>query len=281
MRSEADRNRLIRLFALGSITVLLILAALLPAYESIFEIVNQKRDGLAPGLQTILNVTRLQIGTGSTLIAILLGLIGLRGVFVLWRENRPFLFFIGSLVAAQILALFVFAPDRIEESMVFNRYLLILLPLMLIPIASGLIEPWLSADSASARRIEAGCAAVGIAALFFAGPLTSTQFLSRPFSHTLASMNFLEPNDQIPYQYVPRFYHRLGESTKDKTVLEYPWQNVSSQAFDAYQQVHGGPVLVASIIDRTNENRIALRNHIEAHSVWVPGEPGQLSHRSS
>ena len=134
---------------------------------------------------------------------------------------------------------------------------------MLIPIASGLIEPWLSADSASARRIEAGCAAVAIAALFVAGPLTSTHFLSRPFSHTLASMNFLEPNDQIPYQYVPRFYHRLGESTKDKTVLEYPWQNVSSQAFDAYQQVHGGPVLVASIIDRTNENRIALRNHIE------------------
>jgi hypothetical protein len=263
IRSEADRNRLIRLFALGSITVLLILAALLPAYESIFEIVKQKRDGLAPGLQTILDVTRLQIGTGSTLIAILAALIGLRGLCVLWREDRPLLFFIGSLVAAQILALFVFAPDRIEESMVFNRYLLILLPLVLIPIASGLIEPWLSADSASARRIEAGCAAVGIAALFFAGPLTSTQFLSRPFSHTLASMNFLEPNDQIPYQYVPRFYHQLGESTKDKTVLEYPWQNVSSQAFDAYQQVHGGPVLVASIIDRTNENRIALRNHIE------------------
>ena len=63
IRGEADRNRLIRLFSLGSITVLLILAALLPAYESIFEIVNQKRDGLAPGLQNILDVTRLQIGT--------------------------------------------------------------------------------------------------------------------------------------------------------------------------------------------------------------------------
>ena len=76
-------------------------------------------------------------------------------------------------------------------------------------------------------------------------------------------MNFLEPNDQIPYQYVPRFYHQLSEGAKDKTLLEYPWQNVSSLTFDAYQHVHGGPVLVASVIDRTNENRIALRNHIE------------------
>ena len=64
-------------------------------------------------------------------------------------------------------------------------------------------------------------------------------------------MNFLEEPDSIPYEYVPPFYHELRSSPGEQVILEYPWQNLSGQTFDAYHHVHRGPVLVASVIDRT------------------------------
>lgn len=263
LHREDRRARVAGLLMLGSLTLLIIIASLLPARESLLQIMGQKRDGLMPGLATTLDVVRLQIGAGSATVAALAIAVGLRGVLVLWHRNRSFLFYIASLAGVQILALLLLSPDRIEETLVLGRYLLILLPLAMIPIAAGMIEPWLRANTQSARRFEAGCAAAGLAALFFAGPLASTTFLPDPFSHALSSMNFLEEEDSIPYEYVPRFYHELGSSPGRQVILEYPWQNVAGQTFDAYHHVHGGPVLVASVIDRSDEDRISLRNHVD------------------
>ena len=263
LHREGRRERVAGLLTVGSLTLLIILASLLPARESLLEVVGQKRDGLVPDLATNLDVVRLQIGVTSAVVAAFTFAVALRGILVLWRRNRSFLFYIASLAGVQILALLFLSPDRIEETLVLGRYLLILLPLAMIPVALGMIEPWLRANTPSARRVEAGCAAAGIATLFFAGPLASATFLADPFSHGLSSMNFLEETDSIPYEYVPPFYHELKSSPGEQVILEYPWQNVSVQTFDAYHHVHGGPVLVASVIDRSAEDRISLQNHVE------------------
>ena len=60
----------------------------------------------------------------------------------------------------------------------------------------------------------------------------------------------------------PRFYREIA-SESGASVIEYPWQNMSAHAFDAYQRVHQQPVYVSSVIDRSDETRLALRNRVE------------------
>lgn len=263
LRTERGRSRLGGLFAIASAAAIGLLLILLPAQESLLEIFNEKRDGLPPSLGTFLDVARLQLGTASVIVALLALAVAIRGTMVLWQRQRNFLIYTAVLAGLQVLALVFFAPDRVEERLVFSRYLLVLLPLALLPLAVGLADPWPPRRTDPRRRVELAFAALGIVILFLAGPLFSSRFLSDSFSHSLSSLDFLTPSDRIPYEHVPPFYHQLRDSQRPEVILEYPWQNVSSQAFDAYQDTHGSPVLVASVIDRSDESRLDLRNHVE------------------
>ena len=76
--------------------------------------------------------------------------------------------------------------------------------------------------------------------------------------------------------FTPRFYRSLaGEAEGGARLIEYPWQNLSSHAFDAYQQQHGLGVIVSSVLDRSGEARLALRNRAEPTPAGFLASPAR------
>ena len=250
------------LLGLVAATGLLAGALLVPAWESLVEVVTTTRDGRLPSASAWASVARLQVGSLSLAGSIVAGLIAGRGVFVLWKRERDFITGLASVVAAQIVGLVLLAPDRVEETVVLNRYVLVVLPLALIPLSVGATEPWWPRRSRRARWTEAVIAASSLALLFLSGPLASSDRARNSFRHSLTSIDFYAQGNRIDRAKAPRFYQDL-ENSAEAPVIEYPWQNMSFHAFDAYQRIHGQPVLVASIIDRSHEKRLSLENHVE------------------
>jgi hypothetical protein len=249
------------------------LAALLyPAQESLLDVLRDKRDGSLPSLATWVGVLRLQFGTRDWIIALLALALLVRGGSLLWREQRDLFGYLATLIAAQTIGLLLLAPDRLHERAILNRYLLVALPILLIVISVGLATPWqrtpteaVSEGSAPARDWGTTLvSAIALLSLYLTGPLgPNSNYWKSSFTHALTSVDFLGEGNWIAPSVTPRFYRSLALSGSDATIIEYPWQNMSTHAFDAYQHTHGRDVIVASVIDRSDERRIALRNRAE------------------
>ena len=247
---------------LGLATALGASLLLLPGMASLRDVIAHTRDGTPPGATTWLAVTQLQLGTASAWLAIAAALVALRGAAVLVRHQGSFGLYLVAVVACQVVGLLVLAPDRFDERMVLNRYLLVVLPLLLLSIGVGATAPWWPGQGARARRIETGVAVAALALLVVAGPLGRASYRESSFSHMLTSLDFTGDGNRMPLAATPPFYTGLA-AFDGRPIIEYPWQNMSAHAFDAYQRVHGQPVYVASVIDRSDEPRLALRNRVE------------------
>jgi hypothetical protein len=246
---------------------------LLPAQESLLEVLRVKRDGQLPAAATWVGVLRLQLGTRQWIVtALALALIA-RGSALLWETQRDFLVYLATLIVAQLVGLMLLAPDRLEERAIMNRYMLVALPLLLIPLACGMTAPWRRGDehgvvsgrAGHAQRLSAlAISSVTLVALFATGPLApGSAYWSSSFTHALTFVDFLADGNSMPKDATPSFYRSLAAPGEDATLIEYPWQNLSSHTFDAYQRTHGLNVVVSSVIDRSSETRIALRNRVE------------------
>lgn len=259
---------------LAAATGLLVGLLLLPAWESLVEVVQTTRDGHLPTAATWWSVTRLQVGSLSGWVAVLVAVVAARGIFVLWKRERDFIACLASVVAAQILGLVLLAPDRLEEPIVLNRYVLVVLPLALIPLAVGATERWWPGTSRLGRTIEAVVAVAALALLVLSGPFVSGERVRGSFEHSLTSVDFLGRGNRMAPADVPRFYREIA-SKGEAPVIEYPWQNMAFHAFDAYQRIHGRPVRVSSVIDRRDETRLALRNRVEPSPDSILGSPAR------
>lgn len=262
------------ILGLAAATGLFVAVLLLPAWESLVEVMTTTRDGRLPTASTWISVARLHVGSVSAPVFIAAGFVAGRGVIVLWRRERDFAACLAWVVAAQVLGLILLAPDRMEETVVLNRYALVILPLALIPLAVGATEPWWPGTPRVGRRLEMGAAIIGLATLFLSGPLRSDERGRNSFGHSLTSIDFLTEGNRITAEKAPRFYREVSNSAS-APIIEYPWQNMSFHAFDAYQRIHGQPVRVASVIDRREEKRIALRNRVEPNPSSILASPAR------
>ncbi len=282
LRSKQREERLALLWPTLGIT-LAIAACLMPAHESLLEVIRAKRDGGLPSLSTWVGVLRLQLGTREWAVAAMGLVVALRGVMVLWRTQREFLGYLSTLVAAHLIGLMILAPDRLEERAILNRYVLVALPLMLIPIAVGLSTPWRRAakTSESPRAWSAlAVSTLALLALLATGPFApASLYWGSSFAHSLSSIDFLGQGNWMPADATPRFYHSLAETDRTRddtaTLIEYPWENLASHSFDAYQHIHGLRVIVSGVIDRSSEDRISLRNRAQPTLVGFLASPAR------
>lgn len=275
LRAKGRDERLALLWpALG--VALAITVCLIPAQESLLEVMRAKRGGGLPSLAAWAGVLRLQLGTREWIVVALELALVARGVVVLWRTQRDFLAYLAVLVAAQLIGLMILAPDRLEERAILNRYVLVALPLFLIPIAVGLSTPWQRSGAGSATESRLPWSALAASTLvllaaFATGPLApGSPYWRSSFTHALSSVDFLGQGNWMPADATPRFYHSLSEAPsvgervgERAALIEYPWENLASHAFEAYQHTHGLDVIVSGVLDRSDDERIALRNRAE------------------
>jgi hypothetical protein len=266
-------RRLLELTGLGLALTAAFALFLLPARESLLRMIASKRQEQEVSWAALGDVLRLQAGTPSVTVTVLFWLAALAGLGLLLRRRPRIGAYTLTVTAGHVLGLALLSPMGMGNPLVLNRYLLPVLPFLLLWVAQALGQPWPS-------RPEAGCAGRAVPRLaarlvflllIWTGPFLSAGFRSSSFMHHNDFVAFQAPRATLPDGAVPALYRNLPRGP----VLEYPWTTVwrYNRSFYIYQRIHGRRVMVsvpASLPrDLPRHPRVDLRNE-------VPPEPEAL-----
>lgn len=246
VRRQDLRRDLRDLLLLGLTLTAAFALFLVPARDSLLSVVAGKSvEQAVPWGEVLPNVLRLQAGTASIWLAVLFWIAVLAGLILLIRKDRRLALFMLVVAGGHIVGLLVLSPVGLASPVIFGRYLLPVLPFVLL---------W--ASVALARlRLAAG---VFILALVALGPFADPVVRRTSFLHHNDFVGFYRPYRTAGG--VPDLYRRLhGE-----TVLEYPWVFIweSNRTFYVYQEIHGGRVLVSTPQRILFRPPLALRNAV-------------------
>jgi len=263
---KRPRSYYLKLGALMGLTAVLLTALFLPLLPSLSEFVAEKAKRGSLGFHSVWETLRLQSGSFFLPMTIaLFGLAVLGGTRLAQRERRLFLFFL-FLSAIHVTSVIFVSPISYENRVTFNRYMLILHPLLLLLIAHGLGAPWWSKPTPGQLRIQSVAASCAVLVFFAAGPLAHPKFHYSSFTHHNRFLAFTAEDFTLPEALastVPEFYNQLAGSEAE-AILEYPisWLWRLSNIPYYYQDIHRKEVLVSKPIDLYSDPRIELRNSI-------------------
>lgn len=233
---------------------------LVPAMGSLLEVVGSKHVEQAVPGGSVFDVLRLQAGTASGWLAALFWAVALGGLALLFRADRRLALYTVTVVAGHVAGLLILSPFGLANPVILGRYLLPVLPFVLLWAAAALGHPW-----------KGWWAAAGLflIALFVAGPFADADVRHTSFLHHNDFVAFYRPRPAISPGAVPDFYRQLhGE-----TVVELPWVFIwdANHVFYLYQEVHHGRVVVSTPQRILFQPPLALRNA-------VAPEPAALCH---
>ena len=243
------------------------LAPLLPARESLGVLGEVHGGGTLPSWPTWLEVLRMHSGSGAVAVTAVVVLGVARGVALCWRNDRGWLGYLAAIAAGHAIGLAVLGPDQLDNPIVINRYLLVLLPFGLSLCAAGWTAPL---PRVGPRLQTAGIAAL-LATIVATGPFASREFGRTSFSTASTFAYFVRDGNHIAYEDIPDFYHSLAEVDTVQPIIEYPWSNLATHAFDAYQKHHGQPLYAVAPWKVLYDERLALRR------MMVPSIQGYLN----
>ncbi|MES1243745.1 MAG: glycosyltransferase family 39 protein [Acidobacteriota bacterium] len=259
------RRGFVRLLALGGATALAFLAFLLPARDTLAVLVKEKHGALHLSWPLLRDVLLLVAGTGHGWVAVLVGLAATFGLARLFRADRRLAVLTVTAVVGHVAGLLYLAPVGHEHPLIFFRYILVVMPWVLL---------WVAA--AFEGRLAPVLATLFLTLLVAAGPFPDSRLWRTSFAHHNDYLTFMWPRPKVGPHQVPDFYRTLAASPEPGAVLEYPWMAVwrVNRAFYLYEEIHGRQVVVAPARALLADERLAFRN-------MVPGTPeGFLASRA-
>ncbi len=245
---------------------------LVPALGSLLEVIAGKRvDQSVPWGQALSGILRLQAGTAVAWLTVLFWLAALAGLALLVRTERRLALFTVTVVAGHVAGLLLLSPFGLANPVIFGRYLLPVLPFVLL---------WVAAAFGAFGRAGGIAAVPFVAALLAAGPFADRAALRTSFLHHNDFVGFYKPRPALPAGAAPDFYRQLhGE-----TVVEFPWTFIweANRAFYLYQEVHGGRVIVSTPQRLLFQPGLALRNAVapEPGAICRSGARYLIVHRA-
>lgn len=262
---RARRADLAPLAAVGAFALACVAAVLLPAAESLLFMSKIHGRGPLPALETWLDVARMHAGSRSPWITALVCAGLARGALLLWRSDRELLLFVASISALHVVGLALLGPSQLDNPIVINRYLIVLLPFGLALCALGLAVPLPRLPSA----LQWTGVALLLVGILATGPFLDPNFRQTSFAHAPTFTYFVRDGNWLPREAVPRFYRDLEAQpvSERRALIEYPWYNLASHSLDAYQKIHGHPVLVATTAEVLADSRLALRRVVKQAAV--------------
>jgi hypothetical protein len=252
---------------------------LVPGRESFLELLRTKPTGSPPGLRSTLEALQLLAGTRTPATAVLFWLLALAGLYATAKRDPPLALFSALAVTAQLGGMLFLAPVGIANPVIFARYLLVGLPLILCWVAAGLLE--LGDRSRSRFGLAAGALvpAVAVVALFLAGPFTDRALYSTSFLSSAEYLGFHVPRSRLPAGTIPAIYQELGSTNERGAVLEYTgsptWNHLNHLV--AYQEIHRRRVLFSPHNDDyLFAPGIALRNMVRPEPAAFLASPARF-----
>jgi hypothetical protein len=225
---------------------------LLPALSSFLALAESKRVAQEVPAAVWTETLRLLAGADSPGVAALFWALALLGLVGLVRERRGLGVALVAIVCGQAIAIRWLSPMGLGNPLILARYLLPVLPIVLLGVAHALTLLWQLAApgrvGGGATWRFAGRAATGACAavLVLAGPLVERDFWRTSYLGHNDWVRFTLPRAEVPPEFVPRIYRRLADELPPGAVIEALWPSGWAPRTPAiYQQIHGREVLLA------------------------------------
>jgi len=238
---EFSRTKVVGLILLiaGSLALLL-----LPPILADFESLAGKAEHGSFTTESVISALGLLIGMeAASTQAVVLAIMAL-GAFTLLREQPRLGLLLGMIVSVDLLGIVAAKPTGIEYPIVLARYVLFLLPVMILGLALGLrtIGGWLR----PARPVAVLIWAAWMILTVKLGPLARTYYAPNSFTNHAAFQYYPYSDDQRnPYKRglarpVLPFYAELSHQPPSSLrLLEAPWYyEWHYNPFAFYQSIH-------------------------------------------
>ncbi|MGH7900085.1 MAG: hypothetical protein ACREQQ_19175 [Candidatus Binatia bacterium] len=260
---------------LGSIAVLFgavalaVAAFLVPAWSSLEPVLAAVQRRSAPGFETVVGVAKLQAGNAHPTLVIAFFAAALAGLVRSLANRSRLAVHTLALALGQVTGLWLLAPLYAEYPLMLNRYLILLLPWLLLWVAIGLAAPWWPGQRSFGSRVQRVAAYAFIALSFATGPLADARLWSSPFAHHNDFLAFYRPRGILPETDIPGFYRSLRDRDVAGPVLEYPFHTFwkFSRALRVYQEFHGREVLVSTPEIDIYDSRLGFRNIVRPETA--------------
>jgi hypothetical protein len=264
-RDPEQRRRWLRLGALTAGLAVACALFLVPAYPSLVRLVAAKRQVQEIPAATWWTVLQLQAGTGQRLPALLFWAAALAGAAGLLRRRPRLGSYLLALVAGQALGILLLSPLGLARPQVLDRYLLPVLPVVLLWVAAGLARPWWAGQGSLGRAGQRLGAAGLVLVWALAGPFADPGVRASSFMHHNDMVAFALPRATPPPGGPPRPYLALG-GPPGSALVELPWPPVwdFGRSFYVYQEIHELRVLVAPPAGALPIGRLRLRNEVSS-----------------
>ena len=241
-----------RLLRMGLATAVPLAIALVPPVANDWFMFTAKAGVDSVTLASAGRTALMLAGSAHAAVALLLGLAAAAGFARFWRRDRVLAGYLLTVTVGGALAILAARPNWVQHPLVFARYLVPVLPLLLLLAAEGA----LAMITPLARVPVAGAAVAAMAglALWHFGPLPAqgtephqfTGHLRHQFDYDDAHNPYVR---QVPPEPVPAFYRELAKSRPGSlTLIEAPWRLESHHNPHVwYQQVHRQHVLIGLV----------------------------------
>jgi hypothetical protein len=239
VRAGDERRRELRgLLAIGALTGVALAILLLPPFLLDSGNMGKKSGFGLPQLGTVARAARIFVGPSSSLVALASVPFLVLGIAHLARRVPGLTALFALAGAAQCAAVALIAPAHRSDVFAFARYVLPLLPPLLLALACG-VHVFFGRASAAMRALAGPLLGGLLAAL---GPFPSTWFRPDNWSANHLVFHMLGQDDEFVahVRAVPAFYLELRERPPASlTLIEAPWfQPIFANPLPHYQRMH-------------------------------------------
>lgn len=273
---EADRTRerpgWLALAVVGLALAAGVALFLVPGWDGLAEMLGGKRGRgeVQPG--AVADAARLLAGTVHPLLAGLFWAAAAAGFVRLLRRDRELALYSALLVGAHAAALAVAQPYGLANPLVLGRYLLLVLPVVLLWVAHGL--DWRGRRWTRLAGLAAGAAL--LVSIVATGPFAAPRLRYSSFLHHEDFLAFHRPLPKLPEERIPRFYRRLAREAVGEggagggAILELPsFPEGENRALHRYQDLHRREVLLTVTDPALNDPRFDFRNRVRLDPAAV------------
>jgi hypothetical protein len=232
-----------RLFRLGLITAIPLASALLPPLIEDWDSLSVKAgvDSVTP--ESAYRTLLMLFGISQPLLLVALAALTVLGIHRMWRRDSDLTAYLGTVILGAAVAIAAARPVWIHHPLLYGRYLLAVLPFLLLFLAEGTIAAVDRLRSAAALR--AAAVAAMVIALWWLGPISSYFYYPNQFMGHLRFQFDYDPAHNpyvqlVPREPVPEFYRTLTQRPPASlTLIEAPWRLESNfNPHPWYQEIH-------------------------------------------
>ena len=243
---------------------------ILPAMPSLLRLIRKKAGGASVEAAELADLLRLQAGTDWLAVVLLFWGLALVGLTRFGKRYPALASYMLALVFVQWVGIaLILRPAGIGLPVVFNRYTLMCLPIVLLWVAEGVAElrKWLGKRS---RLVEKGVLLCCMAVLALTGPYAADPALHLgPFAGAWPAFAIYRKPPALPDAAVPAVYRQIAAEPGHEPVIEAIFERTAIHSLGetiALARHHGKPVILVVDDPWRHDPRLAL------HTV-VPPDP--------